>query len=77
MKVYRVEMKQNDKWKIGRVPFGSLHGTRSTRDQAAKDLEQMKLRWQTNKAVADKYPDQIPTDWRIMEREETEWVESK
>lgn len=77
MMVYRIEMKQNGKWRIGKAPFGGILGNRSTKDQAVKDMMLLQMKWDENKMFKERYPDQIPTDWRIMEREETEWIESK
>lgn len=77
MTVYRIEMRQNGNWRIAKAPFGGLLGNRTTKDQAVKDMQMLKLKWESNLLFKERYPDQIPTDWRIMEREETDWTESK
>lgn len=74
MKVYRVEMKQKGTWRIGRVPLGSLHGNRATKEQAIKDAENMRKRWDEYRFGKQMPADMKPTEWRIMVREETDWT---
>lgn len=72
---YKVEMFQHGQWVVARKPFGGMCYSVRKKEYALRFIENCKKDWQY--VVNDKieYLKDMPTDYRIMSREITDWKE--
>lgn len=74
-KEYKVEMFKKGRWTILRQPWGILPAgeTKTLADARKRIVETRKLWEDFNNRFGGKYNDTVPTKYRVLSREVTEW----
>ena len=76
MKEYKVEMLQRGNWVMAHAPFGSIYAFKriSNVQQAKKKINECQKKWEDAIDLYPKYAKDLPTDYRILTREVSEWT---
>ena len=74
---YKVQMFRYGKWQIGSIPFVGHIPVTENIETAMQSIEKAKNAWGKMERVAPNFKTErdAPTEWRILSRTVTPWVE--